>query len=147
MREILFRGKRTDNGEWVYGSLLSFSCGRKVIMPNAAKVFMQQGTTTICCNESYDVTPATVGLFTGLTGKNGVKIFKGDIVRTKKFGKICGHTNVNDFDCFSVQYEPCMFRLVNKCRGFNLVDDGFSKYEIIGNIHDNPELLEGGDET
>ena len=57
-----------------------------------------------------------------------------------------GHSNVNDYDTFQVIYVPCMFRLVNTGRGFNLVDDGFSKIEVIGNIHDNPELLKGGDE-
>ncbi len=135
MPEILFRGKREDNGEWVYGYLY-------VNEINGATMILN-------CWESpveMEVDPSTVGQYTGLTDKNGVKIFEGDIIRTKKYGKIVGHTNVNDFDVFEVQYELCKFRLANKRRGFDLADDRFSKFEVIGNVHNNPELLEGGDE-
>ena len=79
-----------------------------------------------------------------MTDKNGKKIFEGDIVKTKKYGKIIGHSNVRDFDIFVVIYEPAMFRLENTHRAFNLVGKcgkGID-YEVIGNIHDNPELLE-----
>lgn len=125
MREILFRGKQEDNGEWITGFLVDAKHIGDWVNANP-------------------VDSTTVGQYTGLNDKRGTKIFEGDIVRTKKYGKIIGHANVNDFDVFEVQYEPCMFRLVNKNRGFNLVDDGFSKLEIIGNIHDNPELAKGG---
>ncbi len=138
MRE--FRGKCTDGGEWVYGVPIdNYIIG-------SLNILRHDDDDDVPASEypeiEYDrVIPETIGQYTGLTDKNGVKIFEGDIIKTKKYGKNIDHTNVNDFDIFVVTYEPCMFRLVNKTRGFNLVDDGYSKFEIIGNIHDNRELL------
>lgn len=138
MREILFRGKRVDNGEWAFGDYANCAnpCGPEnytyhyiITSPGSPKDYHEIYTLTVC-------------QYTGMKDRNGKRIFEGDIVRTKKFGKIIGHANVNDFDVFKVQYEPCMFRLINKNRGFNLVDDGFRTLEVIGNIFDNPELLE-----
>lgn len=140
MPEILFRGKRVDNGEWISGSILSFDDGGKVILPSTAKVFKEHGTTTICCNECYDVYPETVGQYTGLTDKNGVKIFEGDIVAyNKEYG---GETREKGtvywcdgaFGVENVQdEEEC--GLLGALVKYQL--------EIIGNIHDNPGLLEG----
>ncbi len=136
MREILFRGAQKVDGAksliWYEGSLVIETDGY-----TGEKEYYIQNE-----NGSYLVIPETVGQYTGLTDKNGKKIFEGDIVKTKKYGKIVNHSNVNDYDIFVVAYELCLFRLVNKYRGFNLIDDGYSKLEKIGNIHDNPELLE-----
>ncbi len=129
-REILFRGKSRDSGKWLFGDYMRYAGGAQIWTHDA-----DGGTWNAI------VDPATVGQYTGLTDRSGKKVFEGDIVRTKKFGRIIGHANVNDFDVFKVQYEPCVFRLVNKNRGFNLVDNGFSKFEVAGNVHDNPELL------
>jgi len=76
MREILFRGKRLDNGEWVYGSLLIQKgeyISKNEVTPNEYYIFGRQG-------EHYLVIPKTVGQCTGLTDKHGKKIFEGDIV-------------------------------------------------------------------
>lgn len=143
-REILFRGKRVDNGDWMCGSIISFDDGSKVILPSSAEVFMQSGTSTICCNECYDVGPSTVGQYTGLTGKNCVRIFEGDIVRyidhdTQEYD--IGEKYVADwdeeeacilFECF-VYGESISYEVFNKKQAKNL--------EVIGNIFDNPELL------
>lgn len=136
-REILFRGKRMDNGEWVVGALAKF-------MGMDCKVYtdiIQETDGVNYMQDTYKVDPATVGQYTGMTF-DGKKVFEGDIIKTKKYGKICERVNINDFDIFAVVYEPCMFRLVNKNRGFNLVDNKYNDFELIGNIHDNPELLE-----
>lgn len=132
--EILFRGKRTDNGEWVYGSLLSFDNGTKAILPSAAKVFFQRGTTTICCNECYEVDPDTVGRYSGITDNRGVKIFEGDIVGTSHFRFVVSFHE----GCFggiiggsSFEYFSAMMSSIYGLGG-----------EVIGNIHDNPELLQ-----
>ena len=127
MREIIFRGK--SGTEWVYGDLWRLHEGRVAIRRND-KVL------------PYEVIPETVGQYTGLMDKNGGMIFEGDIVKSKKYGKIIGHSNVNDFDIFTVAYEPAMFRIKNAHRAFNLVGRSVD-YEVIGNIHDNPELLKG----
>lgn len=129
MREILFRGKDIDNGIFVTGYLIGNQTCKKYI--------------TLVGSHCKEVIPETVGQYTGLTDKNGKRIFEGDVVKTKKYGKIIGHSTVNDFDIFAVVYEPAMFILKNTHRAFNLVGKcgkGID-YEVIGNIHDNPELL------
>lgn len=136
MREILFRGKREDNSQWVIG-FLSKTRG----LDNKLHICIDYEEKGLMC--SSIVIPETVGQYTGLTDKNGTKIFEGDIIKIKKYGKIIGHSNVNGFDIFVVIYEPAMFRLENIHRAFNLVGKcgkGID-YEVIGNIHDNPELL------
>ena len=113
MRYILFRGKRVDNGEWAESKC-----------PTA---------TMHCGIERYDFIPETVGQFTGLTDKNGKKIFESDIVQA--------HFRSNHSkQKFRVVFDDGMFLFDN-----NHVK--VPKYEIyamkvIGNIHDNPELLE-----
>lgn len=129
MREILFRGKRVDNGEWVEGNYEWYHKPEKHIISNSYT------------GETKGVIPETVGQCIGKQDKKAKWIFEGDIVKTKKYGKIIEHSCVNDYDIFKVVYEPCVFRLKNAHRGFNLVGNGV-EYEVIGNIHDNPELLE-----
>jgi uncharacterized phage protein (TIGR01671 family) len=77
MREIIFRGKRVDNGEWVCGDLSQHKSGKR---------FIKRLNASALC--SYEVIPETLGQFTGLTDNNGKRIFEGDIVKTK-FGRLC----------------------------------------------------------
>lgn len=130
MREISFRGKRADNGEWVYGYFYE-DIGS----------FIKELASSVSTN-THLVDRSTVGQYTGLTDKNCKRIFEGDIIRTKEYGKCLGRVNVSGFDIFSVVYSPAVFRIERESppRGFNLVGNG-ADYEIIGNIHDNPELL------
>ena len=125
MREISFRGKTTQD-EWVYGFYENVKLEEATIhYVNGRIVF-----------------PKTVGQFTGLTDKNGKKIFEGDIIKTKEFGKDSGNgVNFNNFDVFEVIYSSASFKLNNSRRLFNMVKG--QKFEVIGNIHDNPELLQG----
>ena len=132
MREILFRGKRNDNGNWVEGSYVKMPTEEICIM-----------TDKIETKFVFGILPETRGQYTGLTDKNGVKIFEGDILKTRTYGKISDNIIVNGFDTFAVIYKPCMFRLVNRNRRFNFVNIRRDQLEVIGNIYDNPELMGG----
>ena len=124
MREILFRGKRRDNGNWIIGSFHS-RCGECFIIP-----------LPIVTSQSK-VIPETVGQFTGLTDKNGKKIFEGDICRVSRPCVITyGHIEFKNGCFWFADYGPGgLLRLCDvRMNGFTI--------EIIGNIHDNPELLE-----
>lgn len=129
MREILFRGKMPVESKWTYGSLIS-----------EANVFDKRLVLTHIydkdCNEIL-VDPETVGQYTGLTDKNGVKIFEGDVLEGDlddnldpgakwrctvvwgKFGWLCKARQTCPMDEFDIR-----------------------EGEVIGNIYDNPELIE-----
>ena len=138
MREILFRGKRADNGEWVEGSLVSYFKGKSAsIFESKSKAYHPVGTTTFCSTSLYDVLPETVGQYTGLTDKNGRKIFEGDIVEgnseyftyTHPYGKV-----VYDGGQYLISFDDVLEDI--ECLGAWAND-----VEIIGNIYDNPELV------
>ena len=122
MREILFRGKRVYDGKW-----------SESVCPYGE---MHSGTVT------YDYDRNTVGEYTGLTDKNGKKIFEGDIISTPKYGidNGKGH-NFSGKDKFVVGYADGTYHLKNKLREFCLRPD--NTCEVIGNIFDNPELING----
>ena len=146
MRENMgrFRGRTfvCDEWEtqWYYGYLYVDSWKEiplyEIYMPRTDERHIQP--------EWYCVDPETVGECTGLKDCNGKMIYEGDLLRTKKYGVCIGRSNVNGYDTFFVVYRPGGFRLErnNPDRGFNLTDS--TELEIIGNIHDNPELI-GGD--
>lgn len=124
MREILFRGKRLDTGEWVEGDLWQVPYGGVLIVPPG-------------CISGLEVDPATVGQFTGLHA-NGKRVFEGDVV---KYYDIIVKENLTsriewDEDCF-VAHEVGGFS-APMLSHISLED----WVEVIGNIHDNPELLE-----
>lgn len=130
MREILFRGKRVDNGEWVYGWYAPLVCNYKTIIPYIRN---KNGT-------DKEVIPETVGQYTGLTDKNGKKIFEGDIVEfTDKYTGKKGRAEIV-FEYFKWKYSGCYYGgnpIVWLC-----IDDTSVEFEVIGNIHDNGEILE-----
>lgn len=138
MREILFRGKRIDNGEWVYGfyfcmhhdddreHLHHFIIPLNVPLPKDKPIGEIQ----------VEVDPTTIGQYTGLTA-NGKKIFEGDIVREtitsyyQPIGKIY------------YDKKNCQLRIeyVNNIASVGHIGDG-RIYELLGNIYDTPMLLE-----
>ncbi len=134
MREILFRGKRVDNGEWVEG----FLCKTYSKNPPHTRTGIMHQTEYDAKRWLPDYLTAeveieTVGQYTGLTDKNGTRIFEGDICKSIDgvflifFDKdLCG---------FSMQFLDCMNEILDMRE---MWDDS----EIIGNVWDNPELLE-----
>lgn len=136
MREILFRGKRVDNGEWAYGYYVeSHRSMNSKIKPHKAWIvesFASNGgwLTPIIKRAIYD---ETVGQYTGLVDKYGTMLFEGDIIRDE------------DGDIMVVKWQSKGAEFVLELKPY--VSVRFystlpSKIEIIGNIHDNPELLE-----
>lgn len=123
MREILFRGKRVDNGEWFFGNLDLRQFGGSFYACIIHQLSMWKTT-------KFEVIPETVGEYTGLTDKNGKKIFEGDIIRSNS-------------ERGYIEYYPndCAFDVVDD-HGFYWLISEMSNIEVIGNIHDNPELLE-----
>lgn len=129
MREILFRGKRVDNGEWTEGYLFK----------QWNRTFLLWGMTGDIPNMT-EVIPETVGQFTGLTDKNGKKIFEGDIVEfTDIYTGENGRAKIV-FEDFKWKYSGCYYD-GNPIVWLGIYDKSI-EFEIIGNIYDNPELLE-----
>ncbi len=140
-RKILFRGKRKDNGEWVYGSLIktgNYCC----ILPdddgsNYEYPYLDSDLGTIdgC---AIPVIPETVGQYVGLIDRNGTKLFEGDIVKGKDGAK---------------DRYPDFYGYIGHGNGsFVIIGEAANHYrwldyevEIVGNIHDNPDLLWGDD--
>ena len=130
MREILFRGKRTDNYEWIEGSLCT-------TIPSDEDFY----TISYFDFEGYyieeKVIPETVGQYTGLTDKNGKRIFEGDVIQ------FCTGMKLH----YIVEFGLGGF-MVSR---YDIRDAIINVYncpcEVIGNIHDNPELLKGGAES
>lgn len=137
MREILFRGKRVDNGEWAYSR-----CPDGVL---------HSGTIR------EDFIPETVGQFTGLTDKNGTRIFEGDICKAKN--QVCESIIVVKYGTFRPEFfydcaKNCGYNIKNRLFGLyaesidgeELMFPDTARYgEVIGNVHDNPELIRGAE--
>lgn len=147
MREILFRGKRLDNGEWVLsGNIISFipENGEDLIfipaLSEPCTCYHDEKDNIIAFEKGifYKVDTKTVGQYTGLKDKNGKRIFEGDIAKVLQ-GK--------DKDIAYVGFENGAFMLYPKTG--NIYERTLWEYwyndwdvEVIGNITDNPELLE-----
>lgn len=131
MREILFRGKRCDNGHWVIGSLFT-SVNKIYIFPLAI------------ASEAHkaEVVPTTIGQFTGLTDKNGKKIFEGDICRVIQDGDTKQGVVVQFNGAFGLLYKNGEFTSFLYLKRSRPEGCWFDTLEVIGNVHDQPELME-----
>ena len=136
MREILFRGKRIETGEFAYGFLVKMFGAYHIIDKDDE-------------NTAYEVIPETVGQYTGLKDKNGKRIWEGDILHIAKIADGLGgyyqppldyHVNV------VVKFDLCAWMWETLCEDKRYISfpDAWCHYEceVIGNITDNPELLE-----
>lgn len=147
MREILFRGKRICDDEWIEGCFGRYYNGESDVacISIPSKGFFGYS--------SYEIDPETVGQYTGLTDKNGNKIFEGDILSIAQKGDSVGRyfdppikypVNV------VVKWDLCawMWVVILQEKFYLHFPDAWCHYEceIIGNIYDNPELI-GGEEN
>jgi uncharacterized phage protein (TIGR01671 family) len=153
MREIEFRGKRTDGEGWVYGNLARYYKDTCITFDNTDDNWSTG-------RDSVDVIPETVGQYTGLQDKNGIKIFEGDIVLrcyTESSGNEIRQKMFILFEkgCFLEKRIDSFYRSGLAPNGFNFHEDYQmletdtkecpkvnGSFEVIGNIHDRPELLE-----
>ena len=135
----LYHGKRSDNGKWVEGYFFETNTPvyRAFIITNMS-VDITDGCTDILDFNIVEVDPETVGEFTGLTDKNGKRIFEGDIVKYGDTVHKVVFENRNKTAYFGLVYSPL------ETLPFGHYQD-LRQIEIIGNIHDNPELLKGGE--
>ena len=139
MREILFRGKSVNDGRWIYGDLSNYGDYRAITTTRGFSII-----------DSCEVIPETVGQYTGLTDKNGKRVFEADILslqcadeKLRPYPVYFGTYNVDGFgNDFHIGFYTKHFG-EDISLGFLADSNGPTDFEVIGNIFDNPELLEG----
>ncbi|MCM1577509.1 MAG: YopX family protein [Ruminococcus sp.] len=135
MREILFSGKRTYNGKWVEGSLVIEGDNAYIIGKNETA----HPALVLVNSCSVEVDPKTIGQYTGLTDENGAKIYEGDIVTV-----MCPNIPEDEYGIVKYNDNEAVFEIEFDGFTINFTDNvNSSDVEIIGNIHDNPELTGG----
>ena len=157
MREILFRGKRLQGGNWVEGYFFKSDINKEERESGKATLIFTPDCDTFImvpeCHNSFMVVSATVGQYTGLNDKNGKRIFEGDILRIAKISDGLGsyyHPPLDYPVNVVVKWDLCAWMWETLCEDKRYISfpNAWCHYEceIIGNIHDNPELLEGGND-
>ena len=139
MREILFRGQRKDNKEWEFGTPFFGDNGCKMIYAVALHPDFEE-EANVYYSEGSEIIPSTVGQYTGLTDKNGKRIFEGDIVDCWSKGINAKGTVQQRKDGLWIIYPAWQKTIM-----WGLCPDKYSytTVEVIGNVHDTPELLKG----
>ena len=139
MREILFRGKDVGTGKFKQGYYIKGATRHCI-------------TCSLANYPIYDIIPETLGQFTGLTDKNGIKIFEGDIVKITdkivdfetyafiEFGNPNGQYNWG-WQLVPLENKPFAVEILHWVE----MEETGAFIEVVGNIHDNPELLGGAD--
>ena len=153
IREVIFRGKRTDNGELVEGILFNAK-EDTFIIPHGNEYSYDPIEGLAFDVYGCKVDPETVGQYTGLTDKNGVRIFEGDILDVSS-DVAYGGVAVHRLGYFVVEFHNgCFMKSALDDPQLSFFDNAKRKglyhfistdiHKIVGNIHDNPEILKGG---
>lgn len=126
-REILFRGKRKDNGEWTFGSLVIH---KDILWKNQKYYYIETDTG----EDRLEIIPETISQYTGLDDKNGKQIFEGDIIKY-----------VDEKTSYTVMFDPTGYWCLdgNGARNSEMLIyfDDYKYIEVIGNIYENEKLL------
>jgi len=154
MREIKFRGKRLDNGEWIYGDLITDGVDFQIHCKDQRCRFNKDDCKQTLL-KSYKVNPKTVGQYTGLKDKNGKEIYEEDIVTRKGFYPFFDVDSDRYNYLAIIEWVFCGFQYVLKCvnpekrgisDGINEPIEDAENFEVIGNIYENQKLLENKNE-
>ena len=139
MREILFRGKRVSDGEWVEGFYIraDHHWHNRGIHKDWIALGASANGGWFALHKKYAVQNETIGQFTGLVDKNGTKIFEGDILDVMYQGIYECRWDEGNFE----------FGLSNGNESFGIAFVSPNDIFVIGNIHDNPELIGGGEDA
>ena len=139
-KEILFIGKRVDNGEWVVGDLIHRQIWKRSL------TIIRVSDDGFDHYEEYEVIPETVGQFTGLTDKNGNKIFEGDIISATAldtgeeqravvcFGNFIDENNDDEYIGFFIEFDGIKTTITQLS-----MEECKNRIEVIGNKYDNKE--------
>ena len=142
MRGVKFRGKRLDNGQWVCGFLFVNDTNQSFILPKSTLWRTESdGVKMRSVMSAHKVNPDTVGQYTDLKDKDGAEIWEGDIIKIRNPYNNCWSTDGAAVE-FSTEYVGGWV-ISNESQNLNL-GSRQNHIEVIGNIHDNPELLAGG---
>ena len=141
-REIKFRGKSINTGEWLYGHLFNYGLTAPTNVPC---ISVGVPTSWEEAYSLYAVHPDTIGQYTGLKDKNGKEIYEGDIL--EYIGK--RKDNMNKVYRRKCVFHEGMFALLSKelpaysALNYHCMEDGRSAWRVIGNTYDNPEMMKG----
>lgn len=139
MREILFKAKRMDNGEWVEGYYYESKISGCYILTPKLKVRKKDGIIIVDSFDVYEVDPETLCQYTGLKDKNGWKIWENDIVQAWSEGSTAIGKVIRRVDGLYIMYPAYQKK---EFWGLYPNKNGKTTVEVIGNIFDNEELLE-----